>query len=174
MGGLLLGIALDAVHLVTASISPAIPLGIAIGLEGAVLVSLLIPQLPLPSRFRQVSSAHLLRGNEWRAGWRWGIELGTGFLTHSITPLLYGVVALALVAGSFGALLIPAAYGFARAVAIAASAIVQALTYSVSPAGERVNAAPLWQMGLAARLRLPSAALVATTLILAASQVRKG
>jgi hypothetical protein len=73
----------------------------------------------LPERPCQVRSVLMHQGMV-RAGFRWGVELGTGVYTYVVTPALYALLAVSVAQShSLNALAIAALYGVSRGMTIA-------------------------------------------------------
>lgn len=125
MGGILLGASLAAISKLLGALSVT-GVGIALGLAMLAVIAMLWSPASrlLPERRRQVSSRLLLGPSRFRASLRWGFELGIGVSTYAVTPAFYLVLALGLAADSLRVpLLMGAAYGMARGIAIAAFSI---------------------------------------------------
>lgn len=89
------------------------------------VVALFVPSVRalLPDRQRQVRVKHM-RSRPARAAAEWGFDLGTGVLTHYITPAFYAFLGVAVAQASpeatFG---VTVMYGLARGTAIAGLAV---------------------------------------------------
>jgi hypothetical protein len=86
------------------------------------LTATLFPSLRwlLPDRRHQVSPELLMKMPIHHVSLKWGLELGAGVRTLSVTPALYAVLGITVVQPSAeGVVLIPAAYAASRAAAIA-------------------------------------------------------
>jgi hypothetical protein len=125
-GGVLLGVALGVVVLVTSPLD-AVRAGILWGLVAVAVVALLVPQVRpwLPQRRCQVGGNRLRQSGASVGAAVWGFELGLGVRTYLVTPAFYGMAALQIGLGSPAlALVASATYGLSRGAAIASAAIL--------------------------------------------------
>ncbi len=124
-GGAFLGMVIGVLWFLT---PPEAKLGVGLGasiLAGAAVWSRGIRQW-IPERACQVSDIPRLTQSKSRAALRWGVPLGLAVRTHTVTPAVYALLAVALAQPHpFVSLLICVSYGFTRGSTIAGFALVR-------------------------------------------------
>lgn len=128
---------------------------IVVALGALAAVALVYPRLRywLPERPCQVRSVRMHQGLA-RAGFRWGVELGTGTYTYVVTPALYAVLAVSVaMSRPLDALIVWVVYGASRGLAIAW------FGFRVAHCASRLEDAP--GTGLERAMRVPLLLMVA-------------
>lgn len=157
-----------AIRIVLAPVGPYPVEGLALALASVAVASMLLPtNLRLPSRARQVKPGLAGRYPLWFAAWIWGAELGMGFATYLVTPGVYGVAAIGLLLRPWQTVVVTAAYGVTRTIAIAAAANLGATS---DPGVATRWSWQRWPVALATRARVPMAMLVSITTVFAISR----
>jgi hypothetical protein len=124
LGGLMLGLAVGTIAIILSRL-PEARIGISLGLIGAGVVASLTRRVPwwTPQRTCQVSPYRIVAQGPRRAAFAWGVELGVGIRTFVVTPAIYALVGVALLARSIVlCALLCCIYGAARAGTIAGMA----------------------------------------------------
>jgi hypothetical protein len=162
VGGLLMGGALVLAWLALAPFEAA-RTAVVLGIAGVGATAVLLPSLRrwLPEAACQVPSRRMAEAVH-HAAFRWGVELGTGIRTFTVTPALYALFAVALVQDDPAvAAGVSAVYGCARGTAIASFAIVYAR--------RRQHDAGLPGIGLERAMRVPLVLAIAAATAVAIS-----
>lgn len=125
LGGSLLGLAIVGIHFVLAA-SEAARAGVLLGVGGLSSVAILSRGIRrwVPERRCQVSRHLLLTSTRERAALQWGLRLGLGVCTLTVTPAIY--VLLAAAASQHRAIvgfLMCSTYGVTRGAAIFVGAV---------------------------------------------------
>ena len=123
VGGVILGLALATLRLVFSLTAVFLGLGL---LAGFSLMAMAFPRFLrlLPERATQVPVAWSLLGTN-KAAWRWGVVLGTGVSTFTVTPAFYCFLFLAGLQRPIGRVVVVSAlYGLMRTTCIAIAAVV--------------------------------------------------
>ncbi len=125
VGGLVLGVGLVVGWFVVGMFEGA-RTALALAIGGVVILALLWPPARawLPEASCQVRREPMV-GSLTRAGFRWGLDLGTGVRTFLVTPALYAVLVIAMAQpAAWLALGVGAFYGLARGLVMASVAVV--------------------------------------------------
>jgi hypothetical protein len=126
-GGLLLALVLVPLQVAT-SILPNVRAGLLLAISSLSLVAIWSAAVRgfLPARACQVRKEFLDRYGADGAALRWGVELGAGVFTHSVTPALYSLIVVAVCQRTIRACVaVCAVYGVARGLTISTQAVGQ-------------------------------------------------
>ncbi|MGH9186040.1 MAG: hypothetical protein ACRD0U_09535 [Acidimicrobiales bacterium] len=123
-GGAVLGAAAGAIGLLLEPLSPRWLALLAAGVCAILLVAATSSR-PLPSWRRQVNEDWLTAYRGWVYGFGFGAQLGMGVVTIVTSPVVYAVVAVAVLTGSLpAAVAIGAVFGVIRGATLLAAAAV--------------------------------------------------